>query len=98
MSVAIATWGPGALQLWEDAVDQARAKHAEWVQKSPEQRALTQGITRSKFQLPSTVSHVEANLRAELLEHGRLPPGIHTVIYHKGASTILDYLQLIFQR
>ena len=68
---AIATWRGDAQRYWlTQALDLARARHDQWLQSSPSQRATLEPayILGHRKHIPEAPNAVESVLRTELLE------------------------------
>ena len=91
--VSLNTWGNKAARIWENAV-----QHPEWCNVTPYQRALQVGVTDPRFQLPTPLDAMEAQMRADLLSEKVLPDPILTLAYQKKATTVSQILVLIFQQ
>ena len=71
LTFAIATWKGDAQRYWLDqALETARARHDQWLQSPPDQRASLEPayILGDQRLIPEAAKAVESVLRTELLE------------------------------
>ena len=67
MALVLATWTDSAAEWWQHIISEARADHVQFCRLGARERALLHGQSRETFALPTAVSPLEGQVRADLI-------------------------------
>ena len=97
MALVLATWTDTAAEWWQHIISEPRADHVQFCRLGARERALLHGQSRETFALPTTVSPLEGQVRADLIRGDLLPKAVKSALHLQGIDTVLGILKIIFR-
>ena len=97
MGLVLATWTDTATEWWQRIISEARADHVQFCRLGARERALLHGQSRETFALPTAVSPLEGQVRADLIRGDLLPKAVKNALHLQGIDTVLGILKIIFR-
>ena len=97
MGLVLATWTDTATEWWQHIISEARADHVQFCRLGARERALLRGQLRETFALPTAVSALEGQVRADLIHGDLLPKAVKNALHLQGIDTVLGILKIIFR-
>ena len=97
MGLVLATWTDTATEWWQHIISEARADHVQFCRLGARERALLHGQSRETFALPTAVSALEGQVRADLIRGDLRPKAVKNALHLQGIDTVLGILKIIFR-
>ena len=97
VAIVLSTWCVGATEWWHQVISEARKDHVAFCKMSPKERALVGGKSKEVFALPTTVSPLEGQNRADLLREELLPRTVKSQRHLQGVDTVVGILKVVIR-
>ena len=97
MGFILATWTDTTTEWWQHVISEARADHVQFCRLGTRERALLHGQSCETFALPTAVSALEGQARADLIRGDLLPKAVKNALHLQGIDTVLGILKIIIR-